>query len=144
MGGTALLTVTNGGKVTTGGIIHVYGSGTLTGNGAVNTTNGTTIEGTLKPNGTLTIGGDLTFSGSAALMQCNVAQSSWDRVEVSGRAALSGKLSVTLTGFFTGDFPLLHASALSGQFSSYSFTYSGCLSPSIVYDYVYLHVVATC
>jgi hypothetical protein len=123
-------------------------SGTLTGNSTVTTSNGTTLEGTLKPSGTLTIGGDLTFAGSTANMQCNVTSSSWDRAEISGTATLNGHLSVTLTGVFTGDFPLLHASTLVGQFSSFSATYTGCLAPSIVYDrvngYVYLHVESTC
>jgi T5SS/PEP-CTERM-associated repeat protein len=145
-GGTGLLTVTNGGSVTAASI-HAWKSGTLTGNGIVSTTNGTTIDGTLAPSGTLTVGSNLSF-GTLGGMRCNVTSSSWDRVEVSGRATLDGKLAVTLTGFFTGDFPLLHASTLVGTFSSYSFTYTGCLAPSIVYDYtngyVYLHVEATC
>lgn len=145
-GGVAPLSVTNGATVSAGNA-HVYKSGTLTGNGTVSTTSGAIIDGTLKPNGTLTVGGDLTLTGPAT-MQCNVTSSSWDRVEVSGTAALNGKLSVTLTGFFTGDFPLLHASGLTGSFSSLSATYTGCLAPSIVYDrangYVYLHVEATC
>jgi T5SS/PEP-CTERM-associated repeat protein len=146
-GGTGLLSVKNGGTVSAFNV-HVYKSGTLTGNSTVTTTNGTTLEGTLKPNGTLTIGGDLTFAGTTANMQCNVALSSWDRAEVSGRATLGGRLSVTITGTFTGDFPLLHASTLVGTFSSFSATYTGCLAPSIVYDhangYVYLHVESTC
>jgi autotransporter family porin len=150
-GGTGLLTVTNGGTVTAASV-HVYNSGTLAGNGTVTMTSPSTpvatIDGTLSPSGTLTINGNLTFTSSAANMRCNVSSSSWDRAEVSGRATLNGKLSVTLNGFFTGDFPLLHASTLLGTFSSYSFTYTGCLAPSIVYDrvngYVYLHVESTC
>jgi hypothetical protein len=130
--------------------VHVWGSGTLTGNGTVTTTNGTTIDGTLAPTGTLTINGDLTF-GTLGTMQCNVSPSSWDRAEVSGRAALGGRVSVTMTGTFTppANFPLLHASTLVGAFRSVSITYSNdCLVPSIVYDYdngyVYLHVESTC
>jgi|GEM_PF-1965836 len=145
-GGTGLLTVINGGTVNADSV-YVYKSGTLTGNGTVNTSSGMTIDGTLAPSGTLTIGGNLSV-GTLANMRCNVSSTSVDKAEVSGTATLNGKLSVTLNGFFTGDFPLLHASTLSGQFSSYSFTYTGCLSPSIVYDYVNgyvkLHVESTC
>ena len=145
-GGTGVLTVTNGGTITAASA-HVYKSGTLTGNGTVNTTSGTTVDGTCAPRGTLTISGGFTCA-STANMQCNVTSTSWDRAEVSGTATLDGRLSVTLTGFFTGDFPLLHASTLVGTFSSYSFTYTGCLAPSIVYDYVNgyvkLHVESTC
>ncbi len=148
-GGVALLSVTNGGTVNvTAGNLRVYGSGTLTGNGTVTTTGGTSIDGTLEPRGTLTIGGDVTFTSSSASMQYNVSQSSWDRVEVSGTARLNGRLSVTITGTATGDFPLLHTSSLLLSFSSFSVTYTGCLAPSIVYDYVngyvYLHVESTC
>ena len=117
-GGTGLLRVTAGGAVSAASA-HVWKSGTLTGNGTVTTTNGTTVDGTLAPSGTLTIGGGLSF-GLFANMRCNVTSTSWDRAEVSGTATLDGKLSVTLNGFFTGDFPLLHASTLTGQFSSYS------------------------
>ena len=145
-GGTGLLTVTNQARVTAANV-RLWKSGTLTGNGTVTTTNGTTIDGTLAPSGTLTIVGGLSF-GTLANMRCNVTSSSWDRAEVSGAATLDGKLSVTMTGTFTtpADFPLLHASGLTGQFSSYSFTYTGCLSPSIRYidGYVYLHVESTC
>jgi T5SS/PEP-CTERM-associated repeat protein len=148
-GGTGLLTVTNGGTVTAASL-HVWKSGTLTGNSTVSTTNGTAVDGTLAPSGTLTISGDLSF-GPFANMRCNVTSTSWDRAEVSGTATLDGKLSVTLTGFFTGDFPLLHAAGgimPNTTFSSVSFTYSGCLAPSIRYDYVngyvYLHVESTC
>jgi hypothetical protein len=145
-GGTGLLTVKNSGTVTAASV-HAWKSGTLTGNGTVSTTSGTTIDGTLAPTGTLTISGDLNF-GPGGTMRCNVTSSSWDRAEVSGTATLDGKLSVTLTGLFTGDFPLLHASGLTGQFSSFSATYTGCLAPSVVYDYVngyvYLHVESTC
>lgn len=146
IGGIGLMTVKNGGSVTAGNL-RVYTSGTLTGNGTVTTGSGTTIDGTLAPNGTLTISGNLSF-GPFGTMRSNVSQGSWDRVEVSRTATLNGRLSVTLNGLFTGDFPLLHASTLSGQFSSYSFTYTGCLSPSIVYEYVngyvYLHVESSC
>lgn len=148
-GGTGLLAVTNGGTVTAMSV-HAWKSGTLTGNGTVSTTSGMTIDGTLEPSGTLTISGNLTFANPTANMRCNVSSTSWDRAEVSGVATLNGKLSVTLSGLFTGDFTLLHAdNGLNNtKFSSYSFTYTGCLSPSIVYHYdtgdVILHVESTC
>ena len=151
-GGTALLTVSNGGTVTAASL-HVWNSGTLTGNGTVSVNSGSgtaTVDGTLAPSGTLTISGNLTFASSAANMRCNVSSTSVDKAEVSGIATLNGKLSVTLNGFFTGDFTLLHANGGLGttSFSSYSFTYTGCLSPSIVYNRangdVILHVVSTC
>jgi len=150
-GGVALLSVTNGATVSAGNV-HVYGSGTLAGNGTFSTTNGTNVEGTVSPNWTLTINGDLTFASSSALMQCNVTSANLNSVdaEVTGTARLNGKLSVTLNGTFTTPavFHLLHAHTLLYTFSSYSFTYTGCLSPSIVYHYdtgyVDLHVDSSC
>ena len=149
-GGVALLGVKNGGTVTvSAGYLRVYKSGTLTGNGALSASSGTSIEGTLSPSGTLTIGGGLQLNNGAT-MTTNVTQQAWGNVNVTGTATLlnGSKLVVTITGFFTGDFPLLHASTLNGQFSSVSINYSGCLAPSIVYDhdngYVYLHIESTC
>jgi T5SS/PEP-CTERM-associated repeat protein len=147
-GGTGLLAVANGGKVSVGNV-YTYQSGTLAGNGRVSTTSGTTIAGTLAPNWTLNIDGDLIFNSDSSLMQCTVTAANLGGVdtEVSGAATLNGKLSVTLNGFFTGDFTLLHASTLHNQFASYSFTYTGCLSPSIRYvngTDVVLHVESTC
>jgi len=150
-GGIGLMTIKNGGTVTvSAGYLRVYKSGTLTGNGTLSASSGTSIEGTLSPSGTLTIGGNLLF-GAFGTTRCNVTASSWDRIDVSGAATLDGRLSVTLTGFFTGDFPLLHAAGgivPNTTFSSVSFIYSGCLAPSIRYDYVngyvYLHVESTC
>lgn len=143
-GGVALLNVTNGSTVSAG-TVRVYNSGTLTGNGTVSRADGMTIDGTLAPSGTLTIGGDLSF-GANANLRCNVSSTGVDKAEVSGAATLAGKLSVTLNGFFTGDFTLLHASTLHGQFGSYSFACTGCLSPSIRYvnGDVILHVESTC
>jgi T5SS/PEP-CTERM-associated repeat protein len=154
-GGVALLSVTNGGTVTAGSV-RVYDSGTLTGNGTVTvnspSTPVVTVDGTLAPSGTLTINGNLTFANPAANMRCNVSSTSVDNVQVSGRALLNGKLSVTVS--VTGDFTLLHAgNGRNGTtFSSYSFTYTGCLSASVSYQDnpatgssdVILHVVSTC
>lgn len=155
-GGTGLLTVTNGGTVTAANA-HLYKSGTLTGNSTFSTTNGTNLEGTLKPSGRLTIGsGNLTIANGGTMV-CSVTQQAWDNVYVAspGTATLdsfNSKLIVTMTGTFTtpADFPLLHApGGLFGRFFSVSITYStGCLSPSIVYDYVNgyvkLHVESSC
>jgi T5SS/PEP-CTERM-associated repeat protein len=144
-GGTALLTVTNEGRVNAANV-HVWNSGTLTGNGTVTTTNGTTTnDGTLAPSGTLTINGNLSF-GQFANMRCNVSSTSVDNAQVSGTATLHDKLSVTVSA--TGDFTLLHASGGLGgtKFDSYSFTYIGCLSATVSYgsNDVILHVVSTC
>jgi T5SS/PEP-CTERM-associated repeat protein len=140
-GGTGLLTVTNGGTVTSSGIVQVYKSGTLTGNGTVSATNGTTIEGTLKPSGgRLTVSGNLSFAGTAPVMQCNVVPSSADNVDISGTASLGGRLSVTMTGTFTPGttYTLLHAAAGRGNtfFSSVSITFppGQGFTPQIIYD----------
>jgi hypothetical protein len=128
------------------GNVHVFKSGTLTGNAAISATNGTTVDGTLAPSGTLTITGNLTFGNVAANMRCNVSSTSVDNAQVSGIATLNGKLSVTVS--VTGDFTLLHAGNgfNNTRFSSYSFTYTGCLSASVSYSStdVILHVVSTC
>jgi len=140
-GGTALLTITDGGSVTAASV-HLYPSGTLTGNSTVTTTGGTTVEGTLEPSsGRLTIGGSLSFSGTSSLMQCNVVPGGADNVSVAGTASLTGKLKVTMTGSFTPGttYTLLHSQGpLSNQFSSYSINYptNQCFTPVITYDYV--------
>jgi hypothetical protein len=121
-------------------------SGTLTGNGTVSAN--VTVDGTLAPHpGTLTISGNLSF-GAGANMSCTVSSTSVDNVQVSGMAALDGKLSVTVNS--AGDFTLLHADGGIGTtpFSRYSFIYNGCFSASVEYDRthgnVILHVVTTC
>ena len=142
-GGTGLLTITNGGLVTADSV-HVYPSGTLTGNAKVSTTSGTTVEGTLSPNWTLTIGGDLTFSGPAITvptMQCNVTPANLNSVdaEVTGRATLTGHVSVTMTGTFTPGttYTLLNADVgVSGTFSTQSINFppGQNFTPKIIYD----------
>jgi len=77
IGGSGLLSVTNGGTVTAANA-HVYASGTLTGNSSVTTTNGTTVDGTVSPKGgggTLAIGGNLSLTSGAthATTQCKVS-----------------------------------------------------------------------
>jgi T5SS/PEP-CTERM-associated repeat protein len=142
-GGTGLLKVTNSATVTAASV-YVYGSGTLTGNSTVNTTNGVTIAGTIQPSGgrlTIAGGGDLTFNGNTALMVSNVVPGSADNVYVSnGRALLTGKLKVTMTGNFTpGDtYTLLHAdNGLNNtrfQFDSINYPTCECFAPKITYD----------
>jgi hypothetical protein len=152
-GGTGLLTITNSATVTAASA-YVWNSGTLTGNGTVTTTSGTTVEGTLEPSsGRLSIAGNLTFNGNAALMLSNVVPASADNVYVSGgRALLTGKLKVRMTGTFTPGttYTLLHAdNGLNGtQFSSYSINYptNQCFTPVVTYDAsnVYLYLQPNC
>jgi hypothetical protein len=156
-GGTALLSITNGGSVFVTNAASSYSvkvgpSGTLSGNGTLYTTSSTvpltTVTGTLKPSGgQLAIAGDLTFSTTTAAMQCNVVPAGADNVSVSGTATLNGRLSVTMTGTFTPgtQFTLLYAqSARNGLFSSVSITYPPVptYTPVITYDpnnvYLYL------
>jgi T5SS/PEP-CTERM-associated repeat protein len=150
-GGTGLLTVTNGGKVTAANV-HAWKSGTLTGNGTVSTTSGMTIDGTLEPNWTLTITGNLSF-GTFGAMQCSVTPDNLGSIDadVSAGATLNGKVSVTMTGTFTPGtrFTLLHAAGTLGntKFSSQSikFPTGQGFTPTITYDAdnVYLCLVPT-
>ena len=135
-GGTALLSITNGGLVRVQNnvaqpAVTVAPSGTLTGNGTVDTTNSetptTNVQGTLEPSGgRLTISsGNLSFSGSAPLMVSKVTPTSQDNVYVSpGAATLTGKLKVSMSGTFTPGttYTLLYAHGDLGntKFQSYS------------------------
>jgi T5SS/PEP-CTERM-associated repeat protein len=153
-GGTGLLTVTNGARVTAAGgspgrnVLHVYPSGTLTGNATVSTTDGTTVEGTISRTvGTLTITGDLSLTSTAAA-QFSVTPQDLNTVEVSvsGTATLGGRVSVTMTGTFTPgtQFTLLHAGVRIGTFGSQSINFptGQGFTPVIRYDannvYLYL------
>jgi T5SS/PEP-CTERM-associated repeat protein len=158
--GTGLLTVTNGGTVTTGSDVHVYKSGTLTGNSTVNVNSGSgTVAidgGTLEPNWTLTVNGNLRFvSNTNATMQCSVIPSNTGNdAEVTGTANLDDKLLVTMTGNFTPGttYTLLYAdTALNGTFSggvSINYPTCECFKPVIQYDAhsvkLYLSPVACC
>jgi T5SS/PEP-CTERM-associated repeat protein len=162
-GGTALLSVTNSGKVTAA-TIHVWKSGTLTGNNTVGTTSGMTVDGTLSPSGQLTIGGagGLQLNNGGATTQCKVTPqdpSTTPQVSVSAQVSLGGRLSVTMTGDFSSAptrFTLLYADSVNSlhrQFDSQSITYptgQGCWVPQITYDYsgghvhVYLDRVYNC
>jgi T5SS/PEP-CTERM-associated repeat protein len=153
-GGTGLLTVTNGGTVTSSGIVQVYKSGTLKGNGTVSATNGTTVDGTVAPNGG---GGTLNFGGAlklnlGATTQCKITPqdpSTTPQVSVSAQVSLGGRLSVTMTGDFSSAplrFTLLYAGSFDVNhptFDSQSITYptgQGCWVPQITYDYTGGHV----
>ena len=159
-GGTALLSITNGGSVTVQDngnetSATVGPSGTVTGNGTLDTSSSkfqqlTDVKGTLAPNWTLTIGGNLSLESSAT-MQCNVTPQNLGSVDVSVSATATlqthSHLSVTMTGTFTPgqQFTLLHtASGVNGTFGSYSITYSPVptYTPVITYDannvYLYL------
>ena len=159
-GGTALLSITNGGTVTVQDngnetSATVGPSGTVSGNGTLDTSISkfqqlTDVKGTLAPNWTLTIGGNLTLESSAT-MQCNVTPQNLGSVDVSVSATATlqthSHLSVTMTGTFTPgqQFTLLHtASGVNGTFGSYSITYSPVptYTPVITYDannvYLYL------
>ncbi len=137
-GGTAILSVTNGGAVTinnpinAGAGLPVGVSGTLAGNGTV-TLNATdpnggasarrvVVNGTVAPTGgTLSINGNLALNSLSTTL-VNVTPQVGDRVDVlgtgtAGAAILGGRLIVVLSGEFTPDpscvkrFTLLHADA---------------------------------
>jgi T5SS/PEP-CTERM-associated repeat protein len=159
-GGTALLSITNGGTVTVqdnGNELSatVGPSGTVTGNGTLDTSSSkfqqlTDVYGTLAPNWTLTIGGNLRLE-SIATTNCNVTPQNSGSVDVSvsGTASLNGRLSVTMTGTFTcatTQYTLLYtAGTVTGTFSSVSIKYptNQHFIPNISYDanHVYLNLV---
>ena len=163
-GGTALLSVTNGGVVTVNSppmagafAISVGISGTVTGNGTI-TANGASlnsrrviVNGTLAPTGTLHLNGNLVLV-SRATMLCSVTPGAADRVDVSETATLGGRLSVMMGGTFTPGvtrYALLYAGGgrdpNAPQFSSTSIKYptDQGFTPHITYDgnYVYLDLV---
>jgi T5SS/PEP-CTERM-associated repeat protein len=152
-GGTALLSVTNGGAVIVNpgqvGLIGAFVgvSGTVTGNGSL-TLQGAgqarlmNAKGTLAPTGTLTINGNLLLQSTATTL-CNVTPQAADRVDVlglgAGNVTLRGHLYVTMTGTFTPTvtrYTLLHAqTALTLTFDSVSINYKpGFFTPHITYD----------
>lgn len=157
-GGTALLTVMDGGAVIVNNFasdtaaVRVGLSGTLTGNGTITTVGSrrTAVEGTLAPTGTLTIDSNL-FLGTSATMLCNVTPNANDIVNVSSMADLQGRLSVTMIGttFTPGaTYTLLQSGGLGPlhfTFDSVSIKYGPniqCFTPIIRYDannvYLYL------
>jgi hypothetical protein len=158
-GGTALLTVTNGGTVEVDNpanqvSVKVGPSGTLTGNGTITTNNTNTlakltaVQGTLAPKGTLTITKDLAFSSSGTML-CNVTQGNADMVNVLDIAYLDGRVSVIMTGTFNNSitqYTLLKAvNGLPTKFASVSIQYppNPNFTAKITYDttHVYLNLV---
>lgn len=159
-GGTALLSVTNGGTVEVDNpadqvSVKVGPSGTLTGNGTITTTGTdslaklTAVQGTLAPKGTLSITNDLAFSSSGTML-CNVTQGNADMVSVGDVADLNGRVSVIMTGTFNNSitqYTLLKTvnGLNSTTFASVSITYptGQGFVPTISYDttHVYLNLV---
>jgi T5SS/PEP-CTERM-associated repeat protein len=124
-GGTALLSITNGGHVTVINPDNNYAawvgaSGTLTGNGTLTATGSSinarlvVVAGTLAPAKSLTIDGNLGFNPGSTMV-CNVTPQDINNiyVPVAGTAFLNGgsvEVNMTGTGFTTGTrFTLLHA-----------------------------------
>ena len=124
-GGTGLLSITNGGLVTVNhnnGVPYaarVLTSGTLTGNSTIALTGpnyyaaSLVINGTIAPTRELTIDGPLFFTPGGSAV-CDVMSSddpNQEHFNVEEQAALSGRLTVTMTGTFTPgtQFLLLHS-----------------------------------
>lgn len=159
-GGTALLSITNGGTVLVennpSGLeaLWVGLSGTLTGDGTITTTSSfrptTFVAGTLAPSGTFFIETNFRLDFFHGAMLCNVTPQSADRVEVSGFARPGGSLLVIMTGNFTSGptrYNLLHADLGRGdiEFRSVSIKYptDQGFEPRISYDTdnVYLDLI---
>lgn len=162
-GGTALLSITNGGTVivynnNSDYSVTVRSSGTVTGNGTLTTPSEPTVfvKGTLAPsNGTLSIGtspdtSNLNLQSSATIL-CTVTPqdaATTPQVSVSGQVYLGGRLSVTMTGDFSSAptrYTLLFANSVNLMhltFDSTSITYpiGHCWYPVITYDYTGGHV----
>jgi T5SS/PEP-CTERM-associated repeat protein len=160
-GGTAILSVTNGGSViVTNGFasstgVTVGSSGTLTGNGSLTVSAGsfvsrlTNVFGTLAPSGgTLQLNGNLSLS-SGALTLCTVTPSVVDRIDVlgtgtTGAVSLDGRLTVIVNGTLTPGpncslrITLLHADGGRGStlFNSVSVVNTGSqkFNSQISYD----------
>ncbi len=162
-GGTALLSITNGGSVVVNNTsqsippVIVGLSGTLAGNGTL-TMNGPTIgssralvRGTVAPTGTLRINGSLGLFSPATTV-CNVTPEAADRVDVAFSAMLAGRLMVIMKGAFTPAttrYTLLHADGvreLTFQSVSIQTPPNACFTPQITYDgnNVYLDLVFQC
>jgi T5SS/PEP-CTERM-associated repeat protein len=107
--GTGDLRVYNGGSVVVGGLLSIGPRGTLQGNSSVvaDVHNGGTVAPGVSPSfvvsdaiGTLTVEGNFTQS-NASLLQVQLASlTSFDKLAITGHAALAGKLEVSLFGGF--------------------------------------------
>jgi hypothetical protein len=95
----------------------VLGTGTLDAN--VNVSGGSVAPGPSP--GVLAVDGNVTFTGGSLDVEIASA-GSYDRLAVTGNAALSGTLAVTLTGGYVpgvwDEFTVLTAASVSGQFAA--------------------------
>ena len=151
VGSSALLSVTNGGKVVIeenkiSEGLWVNSSGTLAGNGTISTTSSslptTFVKGTFAPSGTFHIDTNFRLDFLDGVMVSHgAAGQSVDRVDVSGYARPGGRLVVIMTGDFSTTprrYNLLHTDVnLSGiEFHDPSFLYppGQGFVPSLSYD----------
>jgi T5SS/PEP-CTERM-associated repeat protein len=123
--GTGTLTVRNGGLVSVGSPLSIGALGTLKGDGTISGT--VTNGGMVAPGaaiGALTINGNYTQTAAGTLAIELAGQASFDRLLVSGSAALDGTIAVALSGGFTptlGEtFSVLTFSSESGDFATYT------------------------
>ncbi|MGV2981914.1 trypsin-like serine protease, partial [Camelimonas sp. ID_303_24] len=106
------------GLVQTGG--HIAGAGKISVGGALVQHGGVIAPGKIAAPGTLTISGDYVQHSGGALAVRVSDSGSADRLVVSGKADISGKLAVTVMGKApaTGQaFTVLRASEITGNFS---------------------------
>jgi T5SS/PEP-CTERM-associated repeat protein len=123
--GTGTLTVRNGGLVSVGSPLSIGALGTLQGDGTISGT--VTNGGLVAPGatiGALTINGNYTQTAAGTLAIELAGQASFDRLLVSGSAALDGTIAVALSGGFTptlGEtFSVLTFPSESGDFATYT------------------------
>jgi len=141
-GGDGTLTVTNDGRVNVGGTLRVYSTGTVALLGGEITTGTVELLGTLAGNGsvignvvssggeispgtsigTLAVTGDLTFDAASQLKIELGSQSLYDRLTVSGAAALDGTLIISSVAGFNpnvaDEFAILTCGSRTGQFAA--------------------------
>jgi T5SS/PEP-CTERM-associated repeat protein len=123
--GTGTLTVRNGGLVSVGSPLAIAARGTLQGDGTISGT--VTNGGLVAPGatiGALTINGNYTQTAAGTLAIELAGPASFDRLLVSGSAALDGTIAVALGGGFTptlGEtFSVLTFTSESGDFATYT------------------------
>jgi T5SS/PEP-CTERM-associated repeat protein len=126
--GTARVTVSNGGVVASGGPLSIGPRGTVEGNGtlAANVQNGGFVAPGVAagagtgPLGTLTVNGNYTQTSGGQFVVEIASTSLFDRLQISGSAAVDGSLRTTLVNGFTpipGDrFTILTSGNRTGTF----------------------------
>ncbi len=124
-GGTAVLTIKDGGHVEAGDLVTIWDEGTLEGNGTLQAAQ-LINEGTISPGnstGTLNVSGAFSQSSSGQL-EIGVGEDGHDVLAIAGHAALSGALSVELIDDATFEpgqtLDILTADSISGQFNTSS------------------------